>query len=156
MFFEAQETSIKNQLIAYINNAAYDVEILPETEKDFIRQLEKPCLSVCYSSSDFDPSETNNKIGQFETENFDVVIRAKKLRGQFGIYDCAKLIAGALIGFKPTNCERMQAVKFRFDDYSNEYKWRFVFSFSARMLTVQDYTDPTPVPVNSITFNPPF
>ena len=155
MFFEAQEISIKDQLINYINDANIDIEILPENEKDFTRQLVKPCLSVCYSNSDFDPSLTNNKIGQFETESFDVVIRATKLRGQYGAYDCARLISGALVGFKPTNCERMQAVKFRFDDYSAEHKWRFVFTFSARTLAVQDYTDPAFVPANTVTFNPP-
>ncbi len=149
MFIEKLEIDTVKRLKDKVGNGI-DVEVMPETEAAFTRPFSTGRLSVCYKQSDFDKPRSTAEISQDEEQTIEVIIQARTLRKTHGIYDLAERTRKALVGFIPTNCRRMYAVSFKFENRENNL-WVYVYTFATKSTIVEvevPYTEP---PITEIT-----
>jgi len=141
MFFEVQEIDIVTKLTADISAAA-DVQLLPETQADFVKPFSKSRVLVCYKQSEFADTQDSGFVAQQETEQFELIIQARKLRGSGGIYAIAEAVRKSLVGFSPTSGDKIYLVKFVFTDRTDA-EWSYTMTVAFKSLIIEDYSENT-------------
>ena len=91
-----------------------DIVPLPETEAEYkATTYLRPRITVCYTGSDYTGSGTNPStfdIGDVEQEEwvgFQLIIESKILYGASGIYGILQKTRELLLGYSPTNCDKI-------------------------------------------------
>lgn len=152
MNIEAAENSILTKLSTDLGST-FETELLPEKQADFEQPFEKTKVSICYAMSAYDKPKSAGLTVQQEDASFQLVIAGRKLRGSGGIYDAFRLVTNSLLGFMPTNCRRIFAVKFEFEKRENGV-FSYIYTVSCGSELVMDYTESGPN-LNDMTFTPP-
>lgn len=119
---------------------------LPEAEVNYDAGLKNPIAYVVYVGSQADPSATTHTIAQPRKVRFNIEVHAKKLYGTSGIFSVRDVLEQSLIGFKPTNCQKLYLLK---DDISKteEGVWVHVYQLECQTMLVQKQeNDPIIVP----------
>jgi hypothetical protein len=125
---------------------AYLAKDLPDAEVNYDAGLKNPITYVVYVGSQTDPSATTNTIAQPRKARFNIEVHAKKLYGPSGMFAVRDVLEQSLIGFKPTNCQKLYLLK---DDISKteEGIWVHVYQLECQTMLVQKQeNDPVIVP----------
>jgi hypothetical protein len=132
--------------IASYTKRKFEVVPIPEVEADFNRPVETSRITVAYKSSDFNQgggrggsSEVKSITNLIQTEmlTFQVTIQARKLRTADGIYKGIALVRKALVGFKPSDCDKLKIAFVAHVKYE-ESLWNFIIEFSTTTFSVED------------------
>ncbi len=157
MNIELAENSIKAKLIAdfevLTTPTTIVVDLLPENEKDYKKATEHTRAYVCYAASNFSKPKSTNFIVQEEDANLQIVIMSSKLRGVDGIYDAFRLISNSLLGFEPTNCRRIYALKFEHEKREDGV-FSYIYTLACGSELVQNFTEPVTQVITQITVTP--
>lgn len=157
MNIELAENSIKAKLIADFTALATPtdiiVDLLPENEKDYKKATEHTRVYVCYAASNFAKPKSTNFVVQEEDANLQIVIMGGKLRGAGGIYDAFRLVSNSLLGFEPTNCRRIYALKFEHEKREDSV-FSYIYTLACGSELVQDFTEPITQTIQTITNTP--
>lgn len=127
---------------------------LPDSQNDYDVAVKKPIAYVIYAGSQAIPSMTANVIAQKRNLHFNIEFHSRKLYGNQGLFLVRDVLEQSLIGFKPTNCQRMYLLK---DDISktDEGIWVHVFQLECETMLVQkEDSDPVIVPSFNGLINP--
>lgn len=154
MNIQLAEESIEAKLVADLDASKFTIDLLPESDEDYTPAKDKTYLSVCYRTSDFNKPKSTGLTVQEEAAVFEIIIRSKKLRGAGGLWDAYRVASNSLIGFCPTNCRRISAVKFEFEKREGGV-FSYVYSLTCGSELVQDFTEPITQTIVQVTHNSP-
>lgn len=151
---ETQESDIITKLAAYLGSTV-DVKLLPEKQADYSDVLLKPIVYVCYHETNYQERKSTSTVVQNTTETFNIIVRAKKLRGTIGVWDLKQKIQEALMGFSPASCGGIYLKVFTPEEYDTDRnEWSFKLQANCDSMVVAIDSDPTGVPITAITVTP--
>lgn len=117
----------------------YEAAAVPDNEKaasDFYNQITKALVSVEYIDSNYDPDGGNDAANIVERAKFKLTFAGRKRRGSGGVYTLMELTKKYLIGFKPSNADRLTAVRFE-RHITEENGIQFSLDFECRTLNAE-------------------
>jgi hypothetical protein len=123
------------------------VELMPENQAGYQRATVDAKLWVVFAGSDSGSTRAStlpitdmgNSI-QEETYNYQVMITARKLRGDNGVYHLVKLVKERLLGYEPCGLDKMALVNVGFDKGEEAYKenlWTYVLTFVTKGIMIE-------------------
>lgn len=151
MNYGAAEQELVNRINAFISDegktAYYEAALMPETEHqfaEFYSNWTKARAAVQYVDSEYDSGRSTGIMVQEEKARFRLTYETRKLRGDGGLYNLMELTKLALIGYKPTDGDRMTVYKYGMLEFE-QGAWQPYLEFECNVLNVQledDNTDP--------------
>ena len=148
MNFEQLENDIVSRLQP-LATESIEVIALPETEKDFKRGIDDARITVAFNGAEWQKNTTTDKISQTLVVTTGVVVQARFLRGEKGVYQLFDNVRKLLIGYAPTGCYGLYVKSF--DLFSDEEEtFTFVAFLDCETFSVEDYTEPTTPVVTKI------
>lgn len=137
---ETQEEEIKSRLATKLGSAI-ECEVVPEKTIDFKRSIGlKPIVTVSYSGATYTTPKSTQEISQPSEEVFEIWIRAKLLRGTNGIYDLNERIRVALVGFRPSSCNKMYLKEFKLESFE-ENLWTYSLKIGCSSMIIEDFSE---------------
>ncbi len=136
MFFEQLEKDIVTQLKFKLGNTI-EVEVEPENEEKNKTPFAKPRVTTLFDNSSFEKPNSTGYISQHETATLAIYIRCRALRGPLGIYTLAENVRRAIVGFAPTNWDKIWLLKFSFVK-REENLWHYAVMISTKSQIVED------------------
>jgi hypothetical protein len=140
-----------------------EVDFFPELDKNVLQPTDKPRAYVGYQHSEFfnaGGSDNTNYLAatdfvmQNEFAYVAVIILAKLLRGENGLFDAYERLCAKLIGFAPSNCDKLHMVSFM--PYKNEAGGVLGYTMLMRCQSMRGETEDglntTPL-LNTVTLN---
>lgn len=109
---------------------------LPEAQNQYQIGVPNEVVYVIYHGSTASPSISTNTIAQPRKISFSVDIYSRSLYDQNGLSNIRDIVEQALIGFKPTNCQRLYLIKDEFT-ITDDKIWAHVIQFECETLVVQ-------------------
>lgn len=103
------------------------VEAAPEDESGYSRPYSRPRISVLAERVTYGDSVDTGVISQPATTVVVVTIQTKKLRGTTGVRYLAQLVKQYLLGFRPSNHEKLTLVDEAHDFDDNIWKTFLAF-----------------------------
>lgn len=152
MNYEQLETDIVTRLSPLLPENS-EVMKLPETDDDL---RGKPFIggriTVMYSGSDYGDPGGNNftrstaQVVQLETVMVDVVIQSRFLRsGDDSLHKLIRLVKRSLIGYQPTDCDRLymrkQKVVDKLDQQDASDLFTCVMEFECTTMSIEEVDD---------------
>lgn len=117
MNYETLQTDIAARLAEINTNPAApvaDVMALPEAESNYKRAAhDRPLVTIFYTGSEYGKGNSDfnsmdiEAVAQEETIGFQVNVEGKKLYGATGLYAILNVVQSLLLGFEPTNCDKI-------------------------------------------------
>lgn len=156
MNYEQAEEDIKARLLPFVNAGVIDTILIPETLADFKRPFENGKITICYKGSKWEDPRSTGHIVQDEEVIFQIEIQSRTLRGERGIYLMKKAINQAIIGFAPTDCDRIYAKESGLTSVGetlNAGVWTYSFLVACKTVSVEDYEEDLTVLLKRITNN---
>lgn len=156
--YEAAEDDIYNRLKVF-ESVNVEVEKLPENHKNFKRPYEKAKITVGYKGSKWEKTKSTQQIAQDEKLTFELALQSKVLRGPRGLYNLKRLVTVALVGFAPTDCDRMTADESGMTGVTEtlvDGVWTYTMLFCTTTLTVEDFEEDLTVLLTKITNKMPY
>lgn len=83
----------------------------PEADRDVLKALDTPLIFVGYRGSASDQVLSTNPVYQQRTLRFFVAVYARKFYGPNGLFVARDIVEQAIIGFEPTNAQRLYLKK---------------------------------------------
>lgn len=149
MNYGMAEQEIVDQITAHITELGktdlYEAMVIPETEQqymDFYSNFTKARVAVQYIDSQYNPGNSSGIGLQEERVRFRLTYEAKKLRGDGGIYNLIEITKQALIGFRPSDADRMTVSKYGLLEFE-QGAWQPYLEFECKTLNVQTWDDNT-------------
>ncbi len=137
---ETQEGEIRARLATKLG-VSIECEVVPEKTVDFKRSVVlKPIITVAYSGADYPALKSTQEVSQTSEEVFEIVIRAKLLRGTNGVYDLKDKIRKAVVGFSPSSCGKIYLKSFKLENFE-ENLWMYSFKIACTSLNVEDFSE---------------
>jgi hypothetical protein len=153
--YEQVELEIYTRLLPF-QGANIEVAKLPESEADFKRPYTKAKFTVCYKGSKWKDPRSTSHITQEEELLFEIAIQSRTLRGNRGIYTLKRLLTQALVGFQPTDCERMYAKESGMTGVETTLTdgvYTYSAVFACTTLSVEDFEEDLSLILEKITNN---
>lgn len=157
MLYETLENEIKARLVAKITEFVPLIEVVPEKQEDY-KKGEKGAITVVYQSSKWDKPKSTGYTVQEETMAIDLFIKCKNLRGVNGIWDLQNKARLALVGWAPSNCNRLFAMSFDFVKREDGiFTYVFTVGGMSQAVMSNDQTDaPLPTEITHIPDSPSY
>ena len=130
-------------------NAMFLSRNMPESGAQYELGLTKPIAYVHYNGSQSLPSISTNIVAQPRKMKFSVECHSRLLYdvpGSLGLHTVRNLVEQVLLGFKPTNCQRLYLLQ---DDAAKTEDgiWVHVYQFECETMLIQvDAPDSIVVP----------
>jgi len=155
MNYEQLENDVLNRLAPF---AAVGVRVVktPEVENERLKpEPTKAQFTVMYAGSEYENVNSTAQVSQMESVFIAVLIECNLLRGANGVYGLLAVLKQALLGFRPTNCHRMQAVKHHLlgspEAVKKDNVWQFQAVFKTTSLAVENYTEDISILLKQVT-----
>lgn len=155
MNYEQLENDVVTRLAPF---ATVGVSVVKMPERESERNLPVPGnaqFTVMYAGSEYENVQSTGQVSQTETIFVSVLVESNALRGTKGIYNLVSVLKKALIGFKPSNCHRLQAVKHHTlgspEAVVKDNVWQYQAIFKTTSLTVEDFTEDLSLILKKIT-----
>lgn len=146
MNYELLEQETVDRIAAYVP-AGVEVVPFPENNAEMVKPFESAHISVLYRGSKFSDPISTAQITQTETNQIEVVLRSRFLRGaDHSCYQLLKAIRKALIGWQASDCDRMYAAKSELVIPSTEEPgdiFTYILSFENTTFAVEDWEETT-------------
>lgn len=151
------ENSIITQLTPLISSNLQIVP-LPENEADYLKPLIVNRVTVMYFDSEYgdsdNPVASTGIVVQAEKVFIEITIESKRLRGNSGVYTVWNAIKGLLLGFTPTDCDRLRLLKFGIDNKGKkDTTWAYCGILYCTRLEVQKDTEDVYPLIKQINFD---
>lgn len=154
--YEQAEEEIFQRLKAF---EAADIEVrkLAEDQEELAtdgpRPFKKGRLTIGYKGSKWGDTRSTAQIIQEEKVTFEIAIQSKQLRGSRGVYNLKRVVTQALIGFRPTDCDRMVADESGMIGAATQADgiWSYSALFSCTTESVEDFEEDLSVILQKIT-----
>lgn len=156
MNYEQAEQDILTRLTPFVTAGAIDMVLIPQNQADFKRPFQKGKITICYKGSKWGDPRSTAQISQEEEVMFQIEIQSRTLRGDRGIYLMKKALNQALIGFAPTDCDRMYAKESGMTSVAetlNDGVWTYSLIVACKTISVEDYEEDLSVILRRITNN---
>lgn len=150
MLFELLESDIKTKIATDLGSYV-DVIVMPENQSEFQIPFVKNKVSVCYKSSNYDPSTDAYIISQPETQQLQLVLQSRTRRGNTGIYKLAEDVKNSIVGYSPTHCGKIYLKSFLPENFELNI-WTFTLTIECKTLMVEKIDDFTGPAITQITF----
>lgn len=153
MNYEQAEEDIYQRLQPF-TGANIEVVKLPEAQADFKRPFEKAKFTVGYKGSKWKDPQSTGHISQVEELLFEIALQSRTLRGPRGLYTLKSLVTQALVGFAPTDCDKIYAKESGMTgvaDTQVDGVWTYVAIFACTTLSVEDFEEDLSVILTQIT-----
>jgi len=148
MNYETAEEQIRTRLAAKLGSNV-EARVLPEDEAEYGKiAVAKPRVTVSYKMSDFPTGERASKassrtLGSFVSQEeqivFEITMESRKLRGRNGLYDVLTKTKKALLGFTPSDCQKLQVLKFGFVERTESlFIYQLLISTTTTIVEEQD------------------
>jgi len=151
MNIEAIEQEIVDHLQAVFTESAtvYKALVMPDSVIDYAKAVPTAVAYVVYTGSTSPGVRNTNPITQDRKPQFSVECLGRSRRGEGGLLILMDLVEKALIGFRPSSCDRMYLVKDD-ADRGTDGLWVHVYGFECKAMLVQDsLSEPIVVPALS-------
>ncbi|MCM5528963.1 Gp37 family protein [Parasegetibacter sp. NRK P23] len=120
---------------------------LPDSPGEVLRGVANPVVYVAYTGSISEPPLTTNTIAQRRKVTFAVECIARTLYGENGMNAVRDIVEQSIVGFKPSNCQRLYLKKDNVTQSENGEAWVHVYEFECDTILVQkEESDPIIVP----------
>lgn len=150
-------TQLEEEIVARLQpliDAGHEVVTLPETQEKSDKPFPKTRVIVGYSRSEYTAPKSTAQIIQDETIYIHVSIWARKLRGNGFLYAISDAVRILLVGFMPTDCNRMyldsRGVE-EFEPGAGIWARNLIFKCTTRV--VEDFEDETGPLITQITID---
>ena len=128
-------------------NARWVAANLPEAQNQYQIAVPNENVWVVYKGSTADPSSSTNQILQERKVSFAIEIYSRSLYDANGVIAIRDVVEQVLIGFKPTNCQRLYLIKDELT-ITEDRIWAHVLQFECKTVLVQK-EDSDPIIVNN-------
>ncbi|MFT4061082.1 MAG: Gp37 family protein [Edaphocola sp.] len=140
--------AIENELAARLNThegfaAVASAVVLPDAPADYRTPQQKGLVTVVFEGEKPGGNQSVGEASHHVTLTFNVVVQARLLRGQYGVYAISELVKASLVGYRPQDCGSMMYAKHSFGGYQNDI-WEHDITFACTSLRVQDLDFPLP------------
>lgn len=147
MNIQTVQDSIVTQLQAVFtaSSLSFTAQRLPESDAEYTKAVAAPICFVAYTGSTSPGVRNTNPTSQDRKLQFSVQCIGRILYGGTGLYVARHYVEMALIGFKPTNADRMYLVK---DELTRGQDTLWIHEFQLECMTLllqNDLTDPVVV-----------
>lgn len=142
VFYSDIEAEVVAHLADTLTAIQVDVVPLPEFQAEFARPFLNGRVTVVYKGSEFGDHRDIGMVVQDEKIQIEVVIVCKKLRGASGIHGITELVKRKLLGFSPTDCNKMRLIKNGYHDYDKEsalWSYSMIFETNYRLVEAAEY-----------------
>jgi len=142
----AIQESITTQLTGAFQGSTYTAQILPEADASYQRAVPDPISYVVYTGSDTTAIISTDPIVQHRRLKFNIECYGRLLYGDTGLFQLRSLVESALVGFRPSNCDRLYLVK---DEISRgeDGIWCHVYNLECMTVLTQDkFSEPIVIP----------
>jgi hypothetical protein len=156
MNYEQAEQDIADRLAPFVTAGVIDIVLLPQNVSDFKRPFTKGKITICYKGSKWQDPRSTAQISQEEEVMFQIEIQSRTLRGDHGIYLMKKALNQAIIGFAPTDCDRIYAKESGMTGVAetlNDGVWTYSYVVACKSISVEDYEEDLSVLLKKITNN---
>lgn len=155
MNYEVLENDIVFRLAPFAI-AGVNVIKMPEIEPERSLPLAGDAqFTVMYAGSEYQEVQSTAQVSQMETVFIAVLVEGTLLRGPKGVYNLVSVLKKALVGFRPSNCHRLQVVKHHTlgspEAVRKDNRWQYQAVFKTTTLTVEAYTEDLSVLLKKIT-----
>lgn len=147
MILEIIETAIVTKLATDIDVSQIDSLGLPEVEADFNRPVDKGQLTVAIAGVEYGEHRNIGSIVQYPKVRIEVVMKARKLRGNYGIYDLERRVRSSLVNYRPLNDQNeggasqgLKPLQMQLNSY-NEGVWSYSMFFECSTTAFQEYAE---------------
>src|SRR6186713_1669058 len=109
MNMEIIESSIvdKLQAVFVASSLEFQAKALPDAEADYKKYPGKVTAYIVYTGSTSPVVNNTNPVTQPRRLQFAVELFSRALKGPSGLHVARDYVEKALIGFRPTNCNRL-------------------------------------------------
>jgi hypothetical protein len=140
--YDQTEDEIVSRLRLFFEVDTVDVIVEPDNDADYKRGIQNPILTVAYSGSSWPIQLSTSEGSQREEVSFLINIQARTRRGALGIFSLKSTMTKALLGWKPTNLDRIYLKKFDpLGRNADNALWFWNLEIAATKLHVQDLPD---------------
>ena len=148
MNFEPSQDSIVAQLNGRFQESGrpFSAQKIPDAENDYRKAATGVMAYVVNTDSNSPGVRNTNASTQDRFARFAVECFSRKLYGDDGLFAARHLVEKALVGFKPTSCDRLYFVRDAMDKGTDGI-WIYLINFECKTMIVQDdLSDPVIVP----------
>lgn len=157
---EVIEDAIFNRLRPLETLPKFEVRKMPETQAEMDKPFVNGRVTVMYDGSRFEPNGSGMQLVtmatdesvQQETLHIKTTLQARKLRGEFGIYDLMRLVRNHLSGFEPAGGDKMKQIDAKFESYI-ENEWTYSITWGTNVLNVHDLEETDDPTITQIDFD---
>lgn len=150
------------QRLKPLETTRFIVAPLPENQADATKAFVDARIWVAYDGSRFEPNGSGMNLTtiatdasvQEETVHFTISIHARKLRGEFGIYDTIAKVKRLLLGFKPDGCDKLRMINIQFQKL-DENTFCYDMLCGTVILNVEQAEDENDTYIQRITLDEP-
>lgn len=148
MDYGSIEIEIAERLKTKLQPNGFDAMALPESQAEYSKPFTNGRATVAFTTAKADPPQSTGEISQHLVVTFSISLQGRFLRGDKGIHRLSRLVREYLLGFRPTDCDRLYHVSHEFVRYEDQV-WEHVMDFECRTLWAQVATDEegTPPPL---------
>jgi hypothetical protein len=146
MNYEALENNISGQVEPVLVRAipTLRVETEPEIEGENLPIITDPRVTIFLDQSEFNKTKNTHYIVQDEDIKVFLLVRARKLRGDGGVYQILELIRKALVGYIPEGFTKIWLVKIAFEKHERGI-WNYTVVIGMNSLIAEETNDELPV-----------
>lgn len=142
MNFELLENKTKGQIESFSTNLipTLSVELEPEIEDENQPIKLNPKVTIYVDKISSKGSKTAQHIAQDVDLNIFLLVRARKLRGDLGIYTICDLLRKSLIGFRPEGYEKFYFVRMEYEKRERGIWW-YTFVIGTQTMFTEEFED---------------
>lgn len=158
MILEDIESSIAAKLVTVLDGSKVDAIVLPDVEADAKKPVQKALVTVAINGLEAGEQRSIGSQVQYPKIRVELIIKARRLRGDWGVYDLERRCRRALMNFRPTggSTQGMKYLQFQLNAYSEGiFSYSQFFEVTATAIEeFEEYTDDTPR-ITTIEFDGP-
>lgn len=140
MNFEALENDLQIKLQADLG-ASVSVEVEPQLEAENTQPFVKPRVTIYLDQSEFEKTSSTVYIVQDENTKVILLVRARLLRGDNGVYDLIEKIRKSIVGFQPAGWSKLWLAKISLEERFKGM-WCYAVAIAGKSMIVEEAEAP--------------
>lgn len=146
MDYGTLEIEIANRLQQKLQTHGFDAIPLPETQAEYSKPFTNGRATVAFTGAKLDDLQSTGEVSQYLVATFSLSLQSRFLRGDNGIHQLSQLVKQYLLGYNPTDCDRLYHVSHEFVRFEDGI-WEHVMDFETKTLWVQTVDEEEEEPV---------
>lgn len=156
MILETIEKDVADKLASVMDGSKVDCIVLPEVEADTKKPVSKAQVTVAINGLEAGDQKSIGSQVQYPKIRIELILKARRLRGDYGIYDLERRCRRALLNFRSGGgaTSGMKYLQFQLNSYQEgTFSYSSFFEATATIIEeFEEFTDDTPR-ITSIEFD---